>query len=88
MFARELDIQLYSSMLPPAASTAAFAPLVKFNPFVLTAVVISPDKMTLTFCVNAGTKFSAFNASISITSALANNNSGSRNSAVKRGLCW
>ena len=63
-------IPVYYSMLPPAASIAARAPLVTARPLVLTAFEISPDLMTFTFNTFAGTRWAFFNTFISIMSSL------------------
>ncbi len=58
----------YSAMLPPAASTAARAPLVNCKPCNLTARLISPANTTLAVKAVAGTTPACFNANRSTVS--------------------
>ena len=56
-----------SKILPPAASTAARAPLVSSKPWILNLAVTSPDKKILAFLTVPDTMFAAFNANKSMT---------------------
>ena len=63
-----LEADIYSSIFPPAASIAAFAPLVSIKPFTVTAFSNLPDSMTFTRSVLFLISRAVLSASTSITS--------------------
>src|SRR5262249_55613171 len=74
----------YASILPPAASIAARAPLVAATPLSVTAFLISPESTTLTRSVPSGTTPAFSRASRSTTAASTLASSCRRTSARER----
>ena len=81
-FGGAFGFSLMSTRLPPAASTAARAPLLAPMPFTVTLRVSLPDTISFAPDASFGTTPASFSAARSIVSAFIFSTSDSRTSAV------